>query len=294
MPNSLYSRSVYLSRFRYLGLIVSRETVPEHSTVKVKSALFIMAKLTRDQIAKGLNTVPMSQVLQGAQGTIPKLSAKQVEFAKQVAMGAASQSEAYRKVYSKGNSTRTVNKNASVLANDNRVQTAIEAFKAAQAYAEYQTPTQLRALVVSQLTKHVLDEDFPPAQRVACLKLLGSVAEIGLFVDRKETLVVHQSSDIRAKLIEQLRTITGQVTDVADDADSLLQELKSPDPTVPVPPVSDVCDVGDYIHTIPLKISNENSIPLKITSENSIPNSGELHESGELQPPPISDKNVST
>jgi hypothetical protein len=257
-----------------------------------------MAKLTRQQIAQGLESVPMSQVLQGAQGTIPKLSARQVEFAKQVALGAASQSEAYRSVYSKGNSTRTVNKNASVLANDSRVQTAIEAFKTAQAYAEYQTPTQLRALVVSQLTKHVLDEDFPPAQRVACLKLLGSVAEIGLFVDRKETLVVHQSSDIRAKLIEQLRTITGQVTDItpADDADSLLAEInsaKSPDadPTHSPPPASDVACVGVHIHTIPLEIPSENSIPLEFPEENS--NSGELHESGELQPPPVSDENVS-
>ena len=254
-----------------------------------------MAKLTRDQIAQGLESVPMAQVLQGAQGTIPKLSAKQVEFAKQVALGAASQSEAYRSVYSKGNSTRTVNKNASVLANDTRVQTAIEAFKTAQAYAEYQTPTQLRALVVSQLTKHVLDDDFPPAQRVACLKLLGSVAEIGLFVDRKETLVVHQSSDIRAKLIEQLRTITGQVTEVADDADSLLQELKSPDadPTAPVPPPLGVARSGVPIHTIPLEFPEENSIPLVASNKNSIPNSGELHESGELQPPPESDENVS-
>ena len=119
------------------------------------------------------------------------------------------------------------------------------------------------------------------------------MAEIGLFVDRKETLVVHQSSDIRAKLIEQLRTITGQVTDVTDDADSLLQELKSPDadPTVPVPPDLGVCDVGEPIHTIPLEISNPESIPLEISNENS--NSGELHESGELQPPPVSDENVS-
>jgi len=269
-----------------------------------------MAKLTRSQIAKGLESVPMSQVLQGAQGTIPKLSARQVEFAKQVALGAASQSEAYRSVYSKGNSTRTVNKNASVLANDTRVQTAIEAFKTAQAYAEYQTPTQLRALVVSQLTKHVLDEDFPAAQRVACLKLLGSVAEIGLFVDRKETLVVHQSSDIRAKLIEQLRTITGQVTDItpADDADSLLEEInsaKSPDadPTVPVPPDLGVARACVAIHTIPLEISKELSIPLEIPVENSLKispeNSFEISNPESIPPelsqesPEIPDANLS-
>lgn len=288
MPNSLYSRAVYLSKCR----IVSRETVLEHSTVKVKSALSIMAKLTRDQIAQGLDTIPMTQILIGAQGTTPTLTAKQIAFAKELALGKSTKAQAYRNAYQSKGNPKSVGTKASVLSTDDRIRVAVDAFKVAEQFKEYQTPSQLRALVVSQLTKHVLDEDFPPAQRVACLKLLGSVAEIGLFVDRKETLVVHQSSDIRAKLIEQLRTITGQVTDVTDDADSLLDEIKkSPDPTVPVPPVSDVCDAGELIHTIPLKISNPESIPLEQLSENS--NSGELHESGELQPPPISDENVS-
>lgn len=244
-----------------------------------------MAKLTRQQIAQGLDTIPMSQLLQGATGTQPNLTNKQIEFAKQLALGKTSKAQAYRNAYQSKGNPKSVGTKASVLSTDDRIQVAVEAFRAAEAFKEYQTPTQLRQLVVSQLTKHVLDEDFPPAQRVACLKLLGSVAEIGLFVDRKETLVVHQSSDIRAKLIEQLRTITGQVTDVTDDADSLLQELKSPDadPTVPVPPNVDVCDVGVPIHTIPLEVSNENS--LEIPVDNS--------ESGELQPPPISDENVS-
>lgn len=250
-----------------------------------------MAKLTRDQIAKGLDTIPMSQILVGAQGTTPTLTAKQIAFAKELALGKSTKADAYRKVYQSQGRPKTVGSNASKLSTDERIATAIESFKAAEAFKEYQTPSQLRALVVSQLTKHVLDEDFPPAQRVACLKLLGSVAEIGLFVDRKETLVVHQSSDIRAKLIEQLRTITGQVTEIADDADSLLAEIqsaKSPDadPTVPVPPPLGVCDVGEPIHTIPLEITSENSIPLEIPVENSV-------ESGELQPPHISDENVS-
>ena len=226
-----------------------------------------MAKLTRDQIIKGLDTIPMSQLLQGATGTQPNLTNKQIEFAKQLALGKTSKAQSYRNAYGAKGNAKSVGSRASVLSTDQRIQVAVDAFKTAEQFKEYQTPTQLRALVVSQLTKHVLDDDFPPAQRVACLKLLGSVAEIGLFVDRKETLVVHQSSDIRAKLIEQLRTITGHATEimpVADDADSLLQEInsaKSPDadPTVPVPPDLGVACVGVPIHTIPLEISNENS-----------------------------------
>ena len=265
-----------------------------------------MAKLTRDQIAKGLDTIPMSQILIGAQGNQPTLTAKQITFAKELALGKSTKADAYRAAYKSKGNPKTVGSHASRLSTDDRIATAVEAFRAAEAFREYQTPTQLRALVVSQLTKHVLDEDFPPAQRVACLKLLGSVAEIGLFVDRKETLVVHQSSDIRAKLLEQLRTITGQVTDVTDDADSLLQEIqsaKSPDadPTVPVPPDFGAARVGAAIHTIPLEISNPESIPLEISIENSIeifqespeiPDTN-LNESGELLPDAESDENVS-
>jgi len=258
-----------------------------------------MAKLTRDQIAQGLEAIPMSQLLQGATGTQPNLTNKQIEFAKQLALGKTSKAQAYRNAYKSKGNPKTVGSHASRLSTDDRIATAIDAFKAAEAFKEYQTPNQLRALVVSQLTKHVLDEDFPPAQRVACLKLLGSVAEIGLFVDRKETLVVHQSSDIRAKLIEQLRTITGQVTEVTDDADSLLQEInsaKSPDadPTAPVPPPSGVACVGAPIHTISLEFPEENSIPLEQLSENSIEISNEnSDESGELLPDAEKGKNVS-
>lgn len=259
-----------------------------------------MAKLTRNQIAQGLESIPMSQILVGAQGNQPKLTNKQIEFAKELALGKSTQADAYRKVYKSQGRPKTVGSNASRLSTDDRISAAVEAFKVAQAYAEYQTPTQLRALVVSQLTKHVLDDDFPPAQRVACLKLLGSVAEIGLFVDRKETLVIHKSDDIRAKLLEQLRTITGQVTDVtpADDIDSLLQEIqsaKSPDadPTVPVPPDLGVARVGVAIHTIPLEISNQKSIEIPIENSIEIPDTN-LSESGELLPDEESDKNVSS
>lgn len=242
----------------------------------------------------------MTQILIGAQGTQPKLTNKQIEFAKELALGKSTKADAYRKVYKSQGNPKTVGSRASRLSTDDRIATAVDAFKVAEAFKEYQTPSQLRALVVSQLTKHVLDEDFPPAQRVACLKLLGSVAEIGLFVDRKETLVVHQSSDIRAKLIEQLRTITGQVTDVthADDADSLLDEINNAksqdaDPTVPPPPDLGVVRMGEAIHTIPLEISDKNYIPLEISQEPPEILNTNLSQSGELQPDKELDENVS-
>jgi hypothetical protein len=215
----------------------------------------------------------METILQGASGTVPNLTAKQIQFAKELALGKSTQADAYRKVYKSKGRPKTVGSNASRLSTDERIATAVQAFKQAEQYREYQTPAQLRALVVSQLTNHVLDPDFPPAQRVQCLKLLGSVAEIGLFVDRKETLVVHQSGDIRQRLLDQLKNvISSDVQDVTpnDDADSLLAEIaKGADATPTGTPPPELVEeyLGETLHSIPhespLEKSNESpeSIP---------------------------------
>jgi hypothetical protein len=240
----------------------------------------------------------MSTLLRGDTGSEVNLTHKQIAFAKELALGKTTQADAYRKVYKSKGRPKTVGSNASKLSTDQRIETAVEAFKAAEAYREYQTPTQLRSLVVSQLTKHVLDEDFPPAQRVACLKLLGSVAEIGLFVDRKETLVIHKSDDIRQRLMDQLKTVMNtQAEDITvnDDADSLLAELSEipqenqnqpdDDPTGVPPPELAVEYPMDSIHSIPHESSVSESIPHESPNKNYIPHSPPLEPSSEDTPP---------
>lgn len=252
-----------------------------------------MAKLTRAQIRTGLEQIPMETLLQGASGSEVNLTAKQIAFAKELALGKTTKAAAYRKAYNSKGNPKSVGSKASVLSTDDRIRVAVESFRAAEQFKEYQTPAQLRALVVSQLTNHVLDPDFPPAQRVQCLKLLGSVAEIGLFVDRKETLVVHQSSEIRQRLLDQLKgVIDTQAIDVTpnDDADSLLAEIaKGADvtPTVGAPP-----DVADdhpavILHTIPHESSSQESIPHESPDQKS-------NESGESTPPKDNLENVSS
>ena len=236
-------------------------------------------KLTREQIKEGLDQIPMETILQGVSGTPVNLTAKQIAFAKELALGKTTKAGAYRKAYGAKGNPKSVGSRASVLSTDQRIQVAVEAFKTAERYKEYQSPAQLRQLVVSQLTQHVLDPDFPPAQRVQCLKLLGSVAEIGLFVDRKETLVVHQSSEIRERLLSQLKNvIDSQTVDVTpnDDADSLLNEINAAksepiesnvcdsedgDPTVVAPPDLVVEYPAGDIHTIPHEQPSQKSIP---------------------------------
>lgn len=257
-------------------VVVSRGTNTSERKLKARNYLYgwlEMRKLTREQIEQGLEQIPMHSLLRGATGSEVNLTHKQIAFAKELALGKTTKADAYRKVYKSKGRPKTVGSNASKLSTDQRIATAVEAFKAAEAYREYQTPAQLRSLVVSQLTKHVLDEDFPPAQRVQCLKLLGSVAEIGLFVDRKETLVVHKSDDIRQRLLDQLKTvINDKAEDITpnDDADSLLAELSEPpviepnepdgDPTGVPPPGFSSDHPVDYIHSIPHATSPQNSI----------------------------------
>jgi len=259
-------------------------------------------KLTREQIKEGLDQIPMESLLRGASGSEVNLTAKQIAFAKELALGKTTQADAYRKVYKSKGRPKTVGSNASRLSTDERIATAVQAFRQAEAYKEYQTPAQLRSLVVSQLTQHVLDPDFPPAQRVQCLKLLGSVAEIGLFVDRKETLVVHQSSEIRERLLSQLKNVIDtQATDVTpnDDADSLLDEINAAkseeidsnvddiadaDPTVGTPP--DLSDeyLGLDIHTIPHESPSQKSDPHEPSLEKSIPH--KQSQSDQSEDPP--------
>lgn len=230
-------------------------------------------KLSREQIERGLEQIPMENILKGASGSEINLTKRQLDFAREIALGAPTKAGAYRKVYNTKGKPKTVANKAYKLANRDDIQAAVDVFKAQDSLNAYQNPAQIRALVVSQLTKHALDEDFPHAQRVQCLKLLGSVAEVGLFVDRKETLVVHKSDDIRQRLLDQLKTVINtQAEDITpnnDDADSLLAELNEPppenqevpdaDPTgVPPPALVDDHPV-DSIHSIPHTQSPENS-----------------------------------
>lgn len=185
-----------------------------------------MAKLSRKQIKEGLDQIPIDSVLLGVDSPIGKLTHKQREFARLVALG-ETKSGAYRGAYNSTGKPHTVAVTGHKLASRPDIQMTIDAYKLANEAAKYRTPIQLRELVIHQLTQHALNTECPPAQRIKALELLGKVSEVAAFTDRKETVVVNQSGDIRTKLLESLR----QVVDVEDvtvkdaDADSLLDEI---------------------------------------------------------------------
>jgi len=229
-------------------------------------------KLTRAQIKAGLDTIPIDVLLGAGQGKQPKLTTKQRDFAKAVAMG-KTKAQAYRESYKVDAAQSTIVCAPYKLAADARIQQEVEAYKLAIEAEKHRTPLQLKALLVQQLVQHSLDDDFPPASRVQCLKLLGSLFEVGAFVERKEITTVNRSADIRTRLLSRLQTITVDADIVADDALDLLTEIRtaktdtavndgsSGTPTGGAPPLSGLPGPADPPHTISLKRSQEERSP---------------------------------
>ena len=183
-------------------------------------------KLSRKDIKQALDSVPLDVVLLGAAGATGeiKLSAKDREFARAIAMG-ESKAGAYRK--SRPNSKakpETQSRRGQALMKRDAVQAQAEAFKAAMEAQKYQTPQHLRALVIHQLTQAALNEDFPPATRVQALKALGTVTEVAAFTERREVVKVTNAEDAKEKLLATLR-LAMQSNAIDVQADDLMAEL---------------------------------------------------------------------
>ena len=179
-----------------------------------------------------------------------KLTAKQRRFARGVAVG-MTKADAYRQAYNVTSPASLVS-NPYNLSADSRVQAEIAAIQAAIQAQEYQTPSALRALVISSLVKVITDPDSKPGQITAAAKVLGTVTEVAAFTERKEVRTISSSEDARARVLEQLRSIVkADATDVQAieaDADSLLAELETHRGATPQDGEQ---ESRDKVHTIP-------------------------------------------
>jgi len=221
-----------------------------------------MAKLTREQIKEGLSSIPMETLLMGReQAKETKLTAKQKAFAYQVAQG-QSKAEAYRRAYNSKGKKKTQGDEGYRLTKNPVVNAEIQAIERAIEASKYQTPSQLRQLVIHQLTQHALDKDVPPAQRLKALQLLGNVSEVAAFTERREVLNLTQSSDIKNNLLSKLKQLTG-IRDTIDITpsyieDDLLSEIAGSKVDADYPTTTPPSDIGQVdggmsTHTIPHK-----------------------------------------
>jgi hypothetical protein len=241
-------------------------------------------KLTRKAIAEGLEAVPIDTVILGASNSREKrLTAKQREFARQIAMG-ESKAGAYRKSRETKAKPETASRRGQELAKDSAIAAQIEAFKLAIEAERSRTPAHLRALTIHELTKHALDENFPPAQRVKALELLGKITEVALFTERREVVQVKDSGEIRERLMDSIRlAMKSSAQDVeVIEADTLLAEISGaadsategePDEVAQdaTPPGGDPLFVSEAhpqtVHSNPHTQSAEIGSPTEITNE---------------------------
>lgn len=189
--------------------------------------------LTRDQIRKGLDDIPMDTLILGtaAKHAGASLTPKQREFARLVALG-ESKAGSYRKAYNSKGKATTAAREGHQLSRNPKIAAMTEAFAEAKRFTESHTPEQMRAFVIQQLTMHAQNEDFPPAQRLKALELIGRHSGVDSFVNRSEVVHIKQSGDIRERIMAKLQIIGASTTvehnaaqDDEQDADSLLQEL---------------------------------------------------------------------
>jgi hypothetical protein len=223
----------------------------------------MVAKLTRKQIKELLPSVDLSTLLTNNSKT---LTAKEKKFCQHIAEGSTG-ADAYRKSYNTKGKPKMVGNKASALKNKDGIQEEIDHIKEAIEFRKLYTEAQLKALIVSRLTKEALDLENPPAVRVSSLKTLGTVAGVDAFQHISQATVIHDSTTARAKLFDQLkRAIEDNKRTVDTDAMSLLDELKEGvliednekvdilTPPTPDPQVLDV-DGVQYLHSTPLKQS---------------------------------------
>ena len=221
-------------------------------------------RMTREQIRKGLDSVPMDTIILGANSGA-RLTHKQKEFARMVALG-ESKAQSYRKAYNSKGKPTTVAREGHALSRNPSIAAMTEAFAKAKAFAESHTPEQMRSFVLQQLAQHAANEDFPPSARLKALELIGKHSGIDSFVNRSEVVHIKQSGDIRSRIMDKLKLIGASTTieqnsvqDDAQDADSLLLELSDPIPdenapedthaTHPPPELG--VELSDDTHTIP-------------------------------------------
>jgi hypothetical protein len=247
-----------------------------------------MAKITKRDIKDQLDKTPIDSLLLG-KGTKRAFTSKQKKFAKQVAMG-STLSDAYRIAYDTEGKPNIVNSEASKLANSPKIAQLITAYSDAIEASKYRTPAQLRELVIHQLTITAVSDEVSVRDRLTALKMLGTVSEVSAFTERKESLVIHESSKVKQQLLDQLKTIvSGEVREIPSDIDEgeeLLAMLSGvrpdngsisdthPEGDTPNRPVND----SNTIHNIPhneLPVENlHNELPSENLEMTSVSHSG--------------------
>ena len=183
-----------------------------------------MKRLSRKQIREQIESMPIENILH-----VPSrsLTSKQKDYCKKVASGKPF-NQSYREAYQSKGKPATIGKEVHLMNKNPSIALEIEAQKRAIEFEKSYSAKQLKSIVISQLTKEALNPASKPSERISALKALGSVAELGVFVERKEIRTIKDSSTAKADLLDKLRkAMKDQSRTIDADAMSLLEEINS-------------------------------------------------------------------
>lgn len=220
-----------------------------------------MKTISRKELSQAIDTI-QAKGLKSAMG-IKKSGAsrKQLAFAEKVVLDGMNASQAYRASYNTKAKASTVNVEAHKLMKNPKVANTILALEEAKQAVASHSAESLRALCVSTLVDVATNSD-RDAVRVAAVRVLGSVVGVDAYRETKRIETVKDSSEIREQILGQLKTMMlGSGDAVEVDANDLLSELVSSEPTVHPPPEYENGTPADHVHTIPHESSEENLDP---------------------------------
>lgn len=226
-------------------------------------------RLTRKQIREQIANTPIEEILHVP---VRSLTTKQKSYCKKVAEGKPF-NQAYREAYQSKGNPKSIGANVNKMNKNTRIQMETEAQKRAIEFEKSYSARQLKSIVISQLTQEALNPASKASERISALKALGNVAELGVFVERKEVRTIRDSTSAKADLLAKLQSaIKDQKRTIDSDAMGLLEEISlgyfdapqqekdfaatalAADPPPGDPPI-ERSDERHILHSIPLKQS---------------------------------------
>jgi hypothetical protein len=218
------------------------------------------------------------------------LTPKMRKFAEAVALGNTG-ADSLRIAYNSKAKPKAVGDMASRLKADARIKSEIQRIERANELAALHSAAGLHSIVISTLAEIATNPEAKDATRIQAVRSIGQLVGVDAFRATKRVEHVKDSGEIRAQILDQLRTITMQASDAQDvDASALLTELvgggvdesAQADPTVGAPPQAAAWDSGSDIHSNPHEPSSPETTP--ISSNTPTPRGDILEEKDDAAP----------
>jgi hypothetical protein len=194
---------------------------------------------------------------------VPKgsLTPKMKRFAEAVALGSTG-ADAYRQAYSPTAKPKTAGNAATVLKKHSGISLEIERIERANELAALHSATGLRSIVISTLAEIATNPEEKAATRVQAVRSIGQLVGVDAFRETKRVEHVKDSGELRAQILDQLKTMMLGSADAVDvDANSLLAELSEPEPHGAGTPPNAEWDSDAHVHSNQLEQSQQISDP---------------------------------